>query len=377
MGLPMATDQSPDIENIGRRFSIEGEFVSAVMYGTGHIHDSYAATYNIHGQQRRFLFQWINQHVFKDPAAVMSNVSRVTAHLRSKVEAQGSGEVGRRNLTLVPTREGNTYWHDGDDEYWRVYEFIEGAQSYEVVRSPDHAEACARAYGHFQRLLDDLPGPRLIETILEFHHTPSRYRTFEEAIAKDLAGRASSVRREIDFALARKELSTRLVDAQSRGEIPERVVHNDTKASNVLIDDTTGEGICVVDLDTVMPGVALYDFGDMVRAGTNPAAEDETNLDLVNMQLPLFEALVKGYLSSAGGFLVPAELAQLAFSGLLITLQQGVRFLTDHLEDDHYFRTTRENHNLDRARTQFKLVESMEAQAEQMEVVIAKAISAK
>ena len=371
----MTTDKSPNIENIGRRFSIVGEFVSAELYGTGHIHDSYAATYSMHGEQRRFLFQWLNQNVFKDPEAVMSNIARVTAHLRSKLEAQGKGEVGRRTLTVVPTLERNPYWHDGDNEYWRVYEFIEGAQSYEVVRSPEHAEVCARAYGHFQRMLDDLPEPRLIETIPKFHHTPSRYRTFEEAIAKDLVGRASSVRTEIDFALARKDLSTRLVNAQSRGELPERVVHNDTKMSNVLIDDTTGEGICVVDLDTVMPGLALYDFGDMVRAGTNPAAEDETNLDLVDMQLPLFEALVKGYLSSAGGGLAPTELAQLAFSGLLITLQQGVRFLTDHLEGDHYFQITRENHNLDRTRTQFKLVESMEAQEEKMEAVVAKVIS--
>ena len=357
-----------------RSFALQGQFVGAESFGTGHIHDSYAALYSADGVQRRYLIQRINQHVFKTPPEVMENIERVTAHLNSKLERAGAKDMGRRALTIVPTLDGMSYWHDGGEEYWRAYEFIEGASSFEVVRSPAHAEACARAYGIFQNLLNDLPGPRLIETIPNFHDTPSRYRSFEHAIETDAADRVASVRPEIDFALARKEMSSRLVDAQARGEVPERIVHNDTKVSNVLIDDKTGEGICVVDLDTVMPGLALYDFGDMVRAGANPAAEDERDLDRVTMQLPLYEALVKGYLSSAGQFLMRAEVEHLAFSGRLITLQQGVRFLTDHLEGDQYFRVLRENHNLDRCRTQFKLVQSMEEQEEVMEEVVARAV---
>jgi hypothetical protein len=370
----VTTAKSEEIGELGRRFAADGEFVGAEPFGTGHIHDSYAAEYDLEGTRRRYLFQRINQYVFKDPDAVMANIERVTAHLRDKLEAAGAGDAERRALTTVSTTTGRSYWHDGGNEYWRAYEFIEGARSYEVVQSPAHAEACARAYGAFQHLLTDLPGPRLVETILNFHNTPSRYRALEQAIERDTEGRAASVRSEIDFALARKGLISRLVEAQARGEIPERIVHNDTKVSNVLIDDETGEGICVVDLDTVMPGSALYDFGDMVRAAANPAAEDERDLDRVTMQLGLYEALVVGYLSSAGGFLVPAEVAQLAFSGRLLTLQQGVRFLTDHLEGDHYFRVVRENHNLDRCRTQFKLVQSMEEQEGAMEEVVERAV---
>jgi Ser/Thr protein kinase RdoA (MazF antagonist) len=228
----------------------------------------------------------------------------------------------------------------------------------------------AKAFGAFQALLADLPGERLVETIPNFHHTPSRYAAFEAALAKDAHGRAREAATEIAFAQARAHEVGTIVEAMARGEIPERVTHNDTKLNNVLLDNETQEGICVIDLDTVMPGSALYDFGDLVRTSTSPAAEDETDLSKVTMQLPMFEALVKGYLASAGGFLTPRERALLPFAGKLITFEIGLRFLTDWLEGDVYFKIKRPRHNLDRLRTQFKLVESIEAQLPAMQALV-------
>lgn len=347
-----------------RAFDIRGKFAGATPYGSGHINDSYCAIFEQRGASTRYLLQRINHHIFKNPVALMENIERVTAHLAARVADHP--DRNRRALTLIPTRAGGVLHVDADGNYWRAYQFIGNATTYNSVQSPEQAFQAAKAFGEFQRMLADLPAPRLHDTIPDFHHTPKRFAALEEAIAADVAGRATRASQEIDFAQARKSLTARLVEAG----LPERVTHNDTKINNVLLDDATGEGTCVIDLDTVMPGLAAYDFGDMVRTATSPAPEDERDLNRVNMEFPLFEALARGYLSSAGGFLTSAEKESLAIAGKLITFEIGIRFLTDYLSGDTYFKVHREGHNLDRCRAQFKLLQSIEFQEEQMAELI-------
>jgi len=344
-----------------RQFQIGGEFLSAARYGSGHINDTYCVVYEQAGVEARFIVQRVNSNIFKNPAALMENIQRVTSHLAA--QAAGEPESERRVLTLILARDGRAWHVDAEGNYWRAYRFIEGARTYDAVESAEQAYEAAKAFGRFQQMLASLPAPRLHETIPDFHNTPKRFRSLEQAIAADAAGRAKLAGREIEFALARKSMAGVLMDAN----LPERVTHNDTKFSNVLLDDVTGEGICVVDLDTVMPGLALYDFGDMVRTTTSPAMEDERDLSKVTMQFAMFEALVRGYLQAAGGFLTKAEKQHLAFSGKLITFEQGIRFLTDYLAGDTYYKVQREGQNLDRCRTQFKLIKSIEEQEDKME----------
>ncbi len=349
-----------DLRGIARQFQIFGEFLSAEPYGSGHINDTYCAVFDQAGTRVRYIFQRINHLVFKNPVAVMENISRVTTHLAAKLADEK--DRSRRALTVVPARDGASFHRDQQGNHWRAYLFIERARTYDAVDTPAQAFEGAKAFGRFQKMLADLPAPRLHDTIPDFHHTPKRFAALERAIETDAANRAKLAKPEIEFALKRKSITSVLLDAN----LPERVTHNDTKFNNVMLDDTTGEGICVVDLDTLMPGVALYDFGDTVRTATSPTKEDERDLSRVTMLFPMFEALVRGYLSEAGEFLTPAEKRLLAFAGKLITFEIGIRFLTDHLAGDVYFKVHREGHNLDRARTQFKLIESIEQQEEQM-----------
>ena len=349
-----------DIGAVMRQFAISGEFVAAAPYGTGHINDSYCVVFDRAGAQARYILQRINHHVFNNPVAVMENIQRVTSHLGAQVAGEPDSE--RRVLTLIPACDGRVWHLDAEGNYWRAYRFIESARTYDAVESAEQAHQAARAFGRFQKLLVDLPAPRLHDTIPDFHHTPKRFTALERAIAVDAASRVSLAAREIEFAFARKSITHVLLDAN----LPERVTHNDTKINNVMLDDATGEGICVIDLDTVMLGSTLYDFGDMVRTMTSSASEDECDLSQVTMQFPLFEALARGYLSSAGIFLTDAEKQLLVFSGKLITFEQGIRFLTDYLAGDVYYKVHREGHNLDRCRTQFKLVESIGQQEERM-----------
>jgi len=295
---------------------------------------------------------------------LIENIRLVTTHLAGKLA--GGRDSSRQVLTLVPTRKGLYFHQDEEGNYWRIYLFIEKARSYDAVESPRQAFEAAKAYGHFQKLLADLPAPRLHDTIPDFHHTPKRFAALVKAVENDVSNRAHAAKAEIDFALQRASLTAVILDAK----LPERVTHNDTKFNNVMLDDVTGEGVCVVDLDTLMPGLALYDFGDMVRTTTSPAKEDECDLTQVRMQLPMFEALVRGYLTFAGDFLTAPERKLLAFSGKLITFEIGARFLTDFLTGDTYFKVCRNGHNLDRCRTQFKLVESIEQQEEQMNKLV-------
>jgi Ser/Thr protein kinase RdoA (MazF antagonist) len=354
-------------------FAFGGKVLSATPYGSGHINDTFLVLIEAAPNPRRFVLQRINHHVFKQPDLLMENVERVCAHAHAKLRAAGASDAHRRALRLIPTLKGKSWHVDDAGNRWRCYDFIEGATGHDVVRSAAQAEAAAKAFGAFQALLADLPGGRLHETIPGFHHTPGRYARFQAALAADTHGRAASAVPEIAFALARAHEVSVVVDALRDGTLPERVTHNDTKLNNVLLDDVTQEGVCVIDLDTVMPGSALYDFGDLVRTSTSPAAEDETDLSKVTMQLPMFEALVRGYLASARGFLTPREKELLPFAGKLITFEIGLRFLTDWLEGDTYFKVKRPSHNLDRTRTQFKLAASIEDQLPAMREIVARA----
>jgi len=358
---------------VSAEFAFDGRIVSAAPYGSGHINDTFLTVVENAGGPRRFILQRINHQVFKQPDLLMENVARVCAHAHAKLSAAGTTDAHRRALRLIPTHQGKAWHVDQSGNRWRCYDFIEGATGHDVVRSPAQAESAAKAFGAFQALLADLPGERLHETIPDFHHTPSRFARFQAALAKDSHGRAAAAGPEIAFALARAGEVSVVVDALRDGSLPERVTHNDTKLNNVLLDDVTQEGVCVIDLDTVMPGSALYDFGDLVRTSTSPAAEDETDLSKVTMQLPMFEALVRGYLSSARGFLTPREKELLPFAGKLITLEIGLRFLTDWLEGDTYFKIKRPTHNLDRCRTQFKLAASIEEQLPAMREIVERA----
>ena len=345
-----------DVRAVARQFQIHGEFLEAAPYGSGHINDTYCVIFNQDGTRVRYIFQRVNHHIFKNPVALIENIQRVTTHLAAKIA--GQPEANRRVLTLIPARDGAAFYLDSEGNHWRVYVFIEKARTFDAVESAEQAFKAAGAFGQFQKLLADLPAPRLHDTIPDFHHTPKRFAALENAIAADATNRATLAKREIEFALQHKAICSVLLDAK----LPERVTHNDTKFNNVMLDDATGEGICVFDLDTVMPGLALYDFGDMVRTTTSPVKEDERDLSKVTMQFPMFTALARGYLSSAAEFLTPAEKKFLPFSGKLITFEIGLRFLTDFLAGDVYFKVHRDGHNLDRCRTQFALVKSIEDQ---------------
>jgi hypothetical protein len=353
-----------DVASIAGYFEIPGKFCSAVPYGNGHINDSYCVEFGHAGAKLRAIIQRINRNVFSNPVAVMENIQRVTTHLASCVA--GEPDSGRRVLTLISTRDGQAWHRDDAGNYWRAYWFIENARSYDAVVTPEQAFEAGKAFGRFQQMLATMPSPRLHDTIPDFHHTPKRFKALERAIEEDVVDRTAKAESEIEFVLTHRHIIGGLLDSN----LPERVTHNDTKFNNVMLDDATGEGICVIDLDTVMPGLAPYDFGDMVRTTTSPAQEDERDLSKVQMQFPMYAALLRGYLASAGEFLTKSERQLLAFSGKLITLEIGIRFLTDYLNGDTYFKVHREGHNLDRCRTQFALVRSIEQQEEEMNRLI-------
>jgi hypothetical protein len=359
-----------DLRAVAGQFAIVGDYLAAEPYGSGHINDTYASIFDQGGTRVRYIHQRINANVFKQPALVMENVERVLRHVHAKLTAAGVAERHRRCLTLIPTRSGAAFYRDPRGNYWRTYVFIEKAATYDVIASPAMARAAARAFGRFQQLLADLPAPRLHDTIPDFHHTPRRFAVLEQALARDAANRAARAKAEIDFALQRRTLTQTLIRDYEQGLIPERIAHNDTKLNNVMIDDATQEGICVIDLDTVMPGLAHYDFGDMVRTATRSGAEDEPDLSRIVFQADMFDALAQGYLETAGGFLTPAETDRLAVSGPLITFEIGIRFLADYLVGDVYFKTHRPDHNLDRCRTQFKMVAEMERCRDAMEAMV-------
>ncbi|CAM3010672.1 aminoglycoside phosphotransferase family protein [Rariglobus hedericola] len=369
----MSTTTLPSLSEfveLTRRFSIYGEAVAAAHHGSGHINDTFAVTVSQAGTAVRYIFQRINHRIFTDVPALMDNILRVTSHQQARLTATGGGDASRRSLTVIPGRDGRPYVRDDGGAWWRAYLFIEQALTYDKIESAAQARTAAQAFGEFQRLLADLPGGRLSETIPAFHHTPRRYATFDAAAQADVVGRAAGCAEDVAFARSKEPLARTLTDLLDAGLVPERVTHNDTKLNNVMLDDVTGAGVCVIDLDTVMPGLSLYDFGDMVRSATNAAAEDETDLTQVVARPEIFAALAEGFLAGAGAALNDVERAHLVVAGQVITYEIGLRFLTDHLQGDVYFKIKRPGHNLDRARNQFALVRSLEAQSAAFEKIV-------
>lgn len=333
-------------------------------YGNGHINDTFLVICGA-----RYILQRMNHVVFPHPEEVMENILGVTEHLRQKASARG-GDVQRASLVVVPTRRGETFFRDSIGSYWRLYEFCERTITREVIEDPQDFYTCAEAFGQFQCELSDYPAEKLHETIVNFHNTPKRYENLMRAIEADVCGRVGEVAEEIAFATERAEFAKLLENARAEGKLPLRVTHNDTKLNNILFDEQTGAPVCVIDLDTVMPGYSVTDFGDSIRFGANTAVEDETDLSKVTLDLSLFELYAKGFLKGCGGRLTECEIELLPEGAMMMTLECGVRFLTDYLEGDVYFRTHRPKHNLDRARNQFALVADMEKKLPEMRRII-------
>ncbi len=352
-------------------FRFEGQYVGILSYGSGHINDTYSVYFQLEERALRYILQRINTNVFHDPVELMENVEGVTHYLHDAITEAG-GDPWRETLNLVPTRDGGFYYVDAEGGYWRAYIFIEDTVTLQQTRNKADFYNSARSFGKFQLLLADYPASTLHETIPLFHNTPNRVLQFKQALAADVKGRAAGVQKEIDFVLSREEFAHILVDMQAQGKLPLRVTHNDTKLNNVLIDSKSGKGICVVDLDTVMPGLSLYDFGDSIRFGASTATEDEQDLSKVHFDIDLFEAYTKGYLEVAGKVLTENEIDSLPIGAKMMTLECGMRFLTDYLAGDTYFKIEREAQNLDRCRTQFKLIEEMEQQWDAMHEVVNK-----
>ena len=352
-------------------FELPGELKECIPYGNGHINDTYKLTCETLEGSRHYILQRMSQRIFKNPLELMENVSGVTSWLRKKIIENG-GDPERETLTLIKSREALPYFVDSTGNYWRIYLFIEGATCYEQVKDDNDFYQSAVAFGHFQRLLADYPAETLHETIKDFHNTPDRLKKFKKAVAEDVCGRAASVQDEINFILEREELTHALYDMQKDGRLPLRVTHNDTKLNNIMIDDVTGKAICVIDLDTVMPGLAANDFGDSIRFGASTALEDERDLSKVSCDLHLFDVYAKGFIEGCGGALTELEIDTLPLGAILMTFENGIRFLTDHLEGDQYFKIHREGHNLDRCRTQLTLVKDMQEKLPQMNEIIRK-----
>jgi Ser/Thr protein kinase RdoA (MazF antagonist) len=350
-----------ELAAVAARFAFDGALASAVPLGRGHIHDSYLVSVDAGAHARRYVLQRINTHVFADPITLMHNLARVTTHLRGRLAARGERDIRRRCLALVVAADGAPLVRDADGGWWRAWHYVEGSVTHERIDHEDQARSAARAYGEFQRLLADLPAPRLAETIPDFHVTPQRLRQLERSLARDVHGRAAHARAEIELALARRPLADALLAPYRAGALPERITHNDTKVNNVLFDAQSDDALCVVDLDTVMPGLAAWDFGDLVRSCAL-AHEDRRDAGGVRFDLDLFEALLRGYLEGTGGMLTAAEHDALPVACRLMAYELGMRFLADYLDGDVYFRIDRADHNLERARVQLELMEAMERQ---------------
>lgn len=356
-----------DLQRVIDAFAFDSPMEQLEPFGGGHINDTLLLT-TAKGTQ--YILQKINTNVFKNPDELMTNIFSVTEYLKKRLVECG-GSPNRETLTFIRTRDGQNYY-TGKEGAWRAYRFQSGLMALNAARTPKDFYESGRAFGKFQALLKDYPAESLCETIPDFHNTPVRIQQLRDAVEQDLAGRAASVREEISFVLDRAASTHIIMDLQKEGVLPIRVTHNDTKLNNVLLDPETGEGVCVIDLDTVMPGQAVLDFGDAIRFGASTAAEDEKDLSKVELDLELFEAFAKGYLEGCNGALLPAEKDMMPTGAWMITLENGARFLADYLNGDVYYKTAYPEHNLVRARTHFKLVREMEAKQDQMQAIVAK-----
>ena len=360
------------IDEARGQFRYEGVLIDERPYGSGHINDTYLLTFEIAEMGTiKVILQRMNKNIFTKPIELMENILNVTSYLRKKIIENG-GDPDRETLNVIRTVDNMPYFVDSEGEYWRSYKFITDATSYDQVESPEDFYQSAVAFGNFQRLLAEYPAETLHETIEGFHDTKARFQVFKKAVEDDVCGRAASVQKEIQFVLEHEHLANVFADLLEKKEIPLRVTHNDTKLNNIMIDNKTRKGICVIDLDTVMPGLAMNDFGDSIRFGASTATEDEQDLSKVSCDMELFDLYAKGFIEGCGGKLTEKEIDLMPTGAMVMTFECGMRFLTDYLQGDTYFKIHRENHNLDRCRTQFKLVKDMEAKWDTMREIIDK-----
>ena len=359
-----------EIKEIISNFRAEGEFVCAVSLSSGHINDTSLVTMRREGgSEVKYILQRINDNVFKRPDQLMENYVAVTGFIRAKIEREG-GDPEREVINVIPTVDGAAYYRDSEGRYWRVLVHVTDSVSYDKVERPEQFYDSAVAFGNFQYMLRDYPADTLHETIVNFHNTPDRYRQLMEAVEGNAAGRLDSVKAEVDFAMARFDFCHTLERAHREGRLPLRVTHNDTKLNNILFDAKTGASLCVVDLDTIMPGYSVNDFGDSIRFGASTAAEDETDLTKMELDLNLFRAFTRGFLEAAVS-LTDREVEVLPLGAYVMTLETAMRFLTDYLEGDVYYKTQYPDHNLIRARSQMKLLSDMERKMDEMERIVA------
>ena len=358
-------------QDIIQMFALHGTILDVREYGSGHINRTELVRMEQDGRQMQYILQQINTDIFQNVDGLMENITNVTDFLRRKIRERG-GDPDREALCVIQTRDGDGYCRV-DGKCYRMYRFIQDAVSYDTVERQSDFYESALAFGTFQSLLSDYPADTLHETIADFHNTPKRFAAFQKAVQEDVCARVKAAEKEIAFLMERESQMSVLTDLLADKKLPLRVTHNDTKLNNVMLDAETGRGICVIDLDTVMPGLSVYDFGDSIRFGANTAAEDETDLSKVSLSLELYELYVKGYLKGCQNSLTELEKQMLPLGAKLMTLECGMRFLTDYLSGDTYFRIHREHHNLDRCRTQLALVADMERKWEQMADIVAKA----
>ncbi len=352
------------ILSVCRQFNIEGNLVSTKVFTDGHINSTYCAEFTKDGKSEKYLVQNINTHIFKDPALLMNNVVGVSKFLAQKVIENG-GDSKREALNFLQANNGLYYLLE-EGNCWRIYEFVDHAYTYNLIDNKDTYESAGRSFGKFLCLLSEYPSESLGEIIPDFHNTPKRIDALEAVCEKDPVGRLADVKAELDYAFSKKEQAAKAVKLLESGEIPLRVTHNDTKINNILFDEETKEGLCIIDLDTIMPGLSLYDFGDAIRSGASTALEDEKDLSKVSVSLELFESYTKGYLSSCAQSLTKTEVENLAYSAWLLTFECGVRFLTDYIDGDNYFKTAYPEHNLVRAKNQFTMAKDIEAKMDKM-----------
>lgn len=350
-------------------FEFEGEFVSESHHKVGNINDTFIVTFREANNFKKYILQRINHSVFKNPEKLMSNIEKVTSHISEKIRLV-NGDILRETLNLVRTSFGKSYYKCSDGYYWRAFLFIEGARTYDKVEKPEHIYEAGKALGRFQNQLADFNAKELFEVIKDFHNTPKRYNAFLEAVEKDLVGRAKDSLDEIKYIMERADDLSKLINLLDDGKLPLRCTHNDTKINNIMIDEETGKAVCLIDLDTVMPGLSLYDFGDAIRSGCSTADEEEKDLNKINFDMELYENFIKGLLEESKDTLNRYEIENIAFSAKLITIELAMRFLTDHLNGDVYFKVAYENQNLYRARNQLKLVLEIEKNLDKMNEIV-------
>lgn len=365
----MQTVSVEKLFEIAKQFRLDGEISEIKPYGSGHINDTFRLILKKDGVEKAYILQRMNGEIFKNRDELMENIVRVTNFIKEKIIAQG-GDPDRETLQIIPTKSGNSYYKEEDGDGWRVYPFITDTVSYDLAESAEDFNRSGYAFGNFQYLLADFPAEELHETIVNFHNTVDRFEKFKKAVEADAVGRAKDVQDEIRFIMDREQDCHFFGDLLAKKELPLRVTHNDTKLNNVLFDRESGKAICVIDLDTVMPGFAAHDFGDAIRFGASTAAEDEKDLDKVTCSMELFKAYFDGFMEGCRGSLTRREVETLPMGAKIMTFECGMRFLTDYLEGDVYFKTHYEGQNLDRTRTQLKLVKDMEDKWEIMESIV-------